>query len=277
MAITSSPRLGITRWSDPADPFTRAQMEASNAALDNLAAIDVAGLLASRPAAGVRGRWYATTDATKQLFREDGTTWHEVALIGDGKTQSLGTTTGTKIGTGTTQKLGFYGVTPVTQRANSVDLGVVLSDLGLRAAGGSYTLDPGSAGIVKAGASIQVNAAFIGAYAYNGFSAGTALRVLGSNPPTSPNNYVRVDPMGSVADVNLVFNSLGNGIVGFSSNPQAPIGTFAVNPNSNGLSFFGQALTGRQSITGSRGGNAALASLLTALHTIGLISDSTTA
>lgn len=41
--------------------------------------------------------------------------------------------------------------------------------------------------------------------------------------------------------------------------------------------FFGSAGTSKQTITGSRGGNAALASLLTALANTGLITDSTTA
>ena len=43
------------------------------------------------------------------------------------------------------------------------------------------------------------------------------------------------------------------------------------------MGFFGSAGTSRPSITGSRGGNAALASLLTNLATLGLITDSTTA
>jgi hypothetical protein len=41
--------------------------------------------------------------------------------------------------------------------------------------------------------------------------------------------------------------------------------------------FFGANAVGRQTVTGSRGGNAALASLLTALATLGLITDNTTA
>ena len=41
--------------------------------------------------------------------------------------------------------------------------------------------------------------------------------------------------------------------------------------------FFGSTGTSKQTITGSRGGNAALASLLTALANTGLITDSTTA
>ncbi|HRK60470.1 MAG TPA: hypothetical protein PLI74_12560 [Candidatus Kapabacteria bacterium] len=41
------------------------------------------------------------------------------------------------------------------------------------------------------------------------------------------------------------------------------------------IGFFGASPQGRQTVTGSRGGNAALASLLTALANIGLITNST--
>ena len=37
----------------------------------------------------------------------------------DGRDIRLGTDTGTKIGTGTSQKLGFYNVTPISQRTNA--------------------------------------------------------------------------------------------------------------------------------------------------------------
>lgn len=50
------------------------------------------------------------------------------------------TTTGSQIGTGATQKLGFYGATPVVQQADATDLGTALSNLGLRAAGTAYPL-----------------------------------------------------------------------------------------------------------------------------------------
>lgn len=43
------------------------------------------------------------------------------------------------------------------------------------------------------------------------------------------------------------------------------------------LGFYGSAAIAKQAVTGSRGGNAALASLLTALATLGLITDSSTA
>jgi hypothetical protein len=45
----------------------------------------------------------------------------------------------------------------------------------------------------------------------------------------------------------------------------------------NTAGFFGATPTGRPTVTGSRGGNAALASLITALATLGLVTDSTTA
>lgn len=41
------------------------------------------------------------------------------------------------------------------------------------------------------------------------------------------------------------------------------------------IGFFGITPVGRQTVTGSRGGNAALASLLTALANLGLITNST--
>ena len=52
----------------------------------------------------------------------------------------LNTTTGTKIGTATDQKLGFFNAAPVVQQGATIDLGVVLSNLGLRAAGTAYPI-----------------------------------------------------------------------------------------------------------------------------------------
>lgn len=50
------------------------------------------------------------------------------------------TTTGTKIGTATNQKLGFFNATPIVQVGATIDLGVALSNLGLRAAGTAYPI-----------------------------------------------------------------------------------------------------------------------------------------
>lgn len=53
---------------------------------------------------------------------------------------AVGTTTGTKIATATTQKLGFFNSTPIVQPGATSDLGTVLSNLGLRAAGTAYPI-----------------------------------------------------------------------------------------------------------------------------------------
>ncbi len=50
------------------------------------------------------------------------------------------TTTGTSFGTGTTQKTSAYGVTPVVQGGATTDLGTILSNWGLRAAGTAYPI-----------------------------------------------------------------------------------------------------------------------------------------
>jgi hypothetical protein len=58
--------------------------------------------------------------------------------VTDGYDIVLGTTTGTKIGTATTQKLVFYGwATSIVQPANTVALDLVLTNLYLRAPGGT--------------------------------------------------------------------------------------------------------------------------------------------
>lgn len=54
-------------------------------------------------------------------------------------------------------------------------------------------------------------------------------------------------------------------------------GTSQMRWNNTGLAFFGGAPAAKPTVTGSRGGNAAVASLLTALAGLGLITDSSTA
>ncbi len=46
-------------------------------------------------------------------------TFNAGLAVGDGQNIQLGTTTGTKIGTATTQKIGFFNATPVQQRAKA--------------------------------------------------------------------------------------------------------------------------------------------------------------
>jgi F0F1-type ATP synthase delta subunit len=76
----------------------------------------------------------ATTGATSQsqIFT-NGITLNATSIVTD-------TTTGLKIGTGTTQKIGFYNNTPIVKPTATTDLGTVLSNLGLRAAGTAYPI-----------------------------------------------------------------------------------------------------------------------------------------
>lgn len=66
-------------------------------------------------------------------------TLHGAALI-DATNVVLGTTAGSKIGTATTQKIGFFNATPVAQQTATADLGVALANLGLRASGAKYPI-----------------------------------------------------------------------------------------------------------------------------------------
>lgn len=74
MTVTSSPRLGLTRWSADGDPQDRVQFDNDNAQLEDLAAVDEQDVDASVPLPGVRGRWFWNT--TKRLLSRDTGTEH---------------------------------------------------------------------------------------------------------------------------------------------------------------------------------------------------------
>jgi hypothetical protein len=72
--------------------------------------------------------------------------------ITDGYNIILGTSGGTKIGTATNQKLGFYNATPIVQPANTVALDTALANLGLRASGNPFVSTNFRIGTATAGA-----------------------------------------------------------------------------------------------------------------------------
>ena len=78
MAVTTTPRFGVTRWSDGADPFNRLQMDSSHEAIETKGAIYLQGTQAARPAAGTVGRFYYATD-TVTFFYDDGIAWRNVS------------------------------------------------------------------------------------------------------------------------------------------------------------------------------------------------------
>lgn len=65
--------------------------------------------------------------------------------ITDGVNYTLGTSAGTRFGTATNQRLGFYNASPVIQQASTVDLGLMLSNIGLRASGSNYPVSTSGA------------------------------------------------------------------------------------------------------------------------------------
>ena len=61
--------------------------------------------------------------------------------LGDGANFVFGTTTGSRLGTASTQKIAFFGATPIVQPANTSDLRTALVSLGLLGSGGSNPLN----------------------------------------------------------------------------------------------------------------------------------------
>lgn len=78
MAVTTTPRFGITRWSAGTDLFTRVQMDTSHAAIESKGAIYLQGTASARPTAGTVGRFYYATD-TQVFTYDDGVGWRNVS------------------------------------------------------------------------------------------------------------------------------------------------------------------------------------------------------
>jgi hypothetical protein len=85
---------------------------------------------------------------------------------------------------------------------------------------------------------------------------------------------------GSFVDA-VTISSGGSLLVGTSTDGMTANGSVAIAKDlahrGTLLGFYNTSPASKQTVTGSRGGNAALASLLTALATTGLITDSSTA
>lgn len=78
---------------------------------------------------------------------------------------------------------------------------------------------------------------------------------------------------GADTDITIAFAPKGAG----DGQLRSGGGTVNVRWNNSGLGFYGATPVAKPAVSGSRGGNAALASLLTQLATLGLVTDSTTA
>lgn len=91
MAIVKTPRLGLTKWTEGTDPFTRQQMNDAMQSIEDIVAGDMQGLAADRPTGAQqppRGVYYYATD-TQQLLRSDGETWRPTNTVVAAWTPSL--------------------------------------------------------------------------------------------------------------------------------------------------------------------------------------------
>lgn len=110
----------------------------------------------------------------------------------------------------------------------------------------------------------------------------------GNVHPFAPTLVIQADgleiqtPVDTANDSGINIHDTGTagiGVVVQSNNGQVHIaggGGVVVNVGNNTLGFYGSAPGARPTVTGSRGGNAALASLLTGLANLGLIINSST-
>lgn len=136
------------------------------------------------------------------------------STLNDGVDFAIGTTNGSKIGTASTQKLGFLGATPVVRQANTADLKDVLVAFGLVANGGAtpLNLDSGAltCGAITIGAdSTLANGVDFALATSTGSMIGTAstqkLGFLGATP------VVRQANTADIKDALVAFGLIANG------------------------------------------------------------------
>lgn len=83
---------------------------------------------------------------------------------------------------------------------------------------------------------------------------------------------------GIINSVDRASGTTYGGLIIRSSDLQLTDGTnIRFNTNGTGISFYGGTPVAKPTVTGAKGGNAALGSLMTALASLGLVTDSTTA
>lgn len=182
MAVTTTPRLGLTRWSAGTDPLRRSQIDTSLGNLEAWAMRGEAGTLANRPAAGIRDRYY-TDDATGVTYRDSGTAWTVVGA----NLAGLATVRGTAGQTGNLTE--WRDAAGALLASAAVD--GTLTGKALAASGLSSTVSPltaqGASGQSAPLASFR-NSAGTEVAAVSATGAGTfgTTAVTGTDPTTSP-------------------------------------------------------------------------------------------
>jgi len=113
-----------------------------------------------------------TVSGTQTLTNKTLTSPTMTGVTMNATTIATDTTTGLKIATGTTQKLGFFNATAVVQPTATTDLGTVLSNLGLRASGTAYLITTSG------------NVAFTGSVTSNSYTPNTNTPTVTANAGT---------------------------------------------------------------------------------------------
>jgi Protein of unknown function (DUF3168)/Head domain of trimeric autotransporter adhesin len=143
------------------------------------------------------------------------------------------------------------------------------------AIGNTATCNQASSAAIGSGVTLAANEMSFGCVNGLGAVAGTRLTGHSSTQPRSMAQtlctWVNSTDAARLVRVRHLVNDFNNPITGLEYLRAETNGTAAM------IGFFGAAAVARPTITGSRGGNAALASLLTALASLGLVTDSTTA
>jgi hypothetical protein len=114
----------------------------------------------------------------------------------------------------------------------------------------------------------------------SGYVAASGFGIYGSTSPTTGGFRLATTgelQWGQSYDVKLYRSAAATLRVGDSSTGYGHLQVGNLSHNGTTLGFYGATAATKPTITGSRGGNAALADLLTELATLGLITDSTSA
>ena len=130
--------------------------------------------------------------------------------IADSINIPVGSTNGTKIGTATTQKLGFFNATPVVQPLATTDLGTVLSNLGFRAAGTAYPIT--TSGAVTFTGSLSFTGSPV-KYSYTGRTVATTLGNHYLMDGTSGTWDATLPTAAGVAGTTYVIKNSGTGVL----------------------------------------------------------------
>ena len=195
------------------------------AATDLGTALANLGLRASGATYGISttGTVAANTLTSNNTFTSSGTSSLVGNItIGNAANFILDTVAGNKFGTSTSQKLAFYNSSPIVQPGATTDLGTVLSNLGLRAAGTAYPITTSGAvnftgGVTIATTNLTITDKDVVLGTTTGTKFGTAttqkLAFYNSTPIVKPigNALTALSQLGLVGSPTLTATNVGLG------------------------------------------------------------------